>query len=481
MENEFKKYNLDSSIIRALEELNYNKETKVQKMVIREALQNKDLVVKSETGTGKTASFVVPMVQEISWEENEPQALILAPTRELAIQIGEDVKNIGRFKRINGVTLFGKMPYKEQELNLKGKVHVIIGTPGRVLDHIERGTLNIKNIKYLVIDEGDVMLNMGFISQVESIVKRLNKKRNTMLFSATICEEIKELSSKIMNDQVFIEVKNNEMEKGKIDHYLYYVKNEYKMEFLRKLLIKENPQSTVIFCKTKDNVDTTYQFLKKHNYSVSKIHGGLLQKDRSLFMEQFKEGKFKLLVATDVCSRGIDVEEVTHIINFDIPLEKESYVHRTGRTGRKGGYGKAFTFLTTYEEKYLKEIEEYIGFNIERLDVKSIQMSNDEIIEGEENLKKPPIKKNINQKKVTEGITKLYFNGGKKKKIRAIDFVGTISRIEGVSSEDIGIIEIKDNGSYVEILNNKGNKVLNTIKEMTIKNKKLKVEKANKR
>ena len=478
MENNFKKFGLDKKIIEALDELGFNKATNVQEKVIKEALLNKDLVVKAETGTGKTASFVIPIIEKINWEENEPQALILAPTRELAIQIGEDVKNIGRYKRIKGVNLYGKVPFKEQQRELKGKCHVAIGTPGRVLDHIDRETLNTKDIKYLVIDEADEMLNMGFISQVEAVIRRLNKNKVTMLFSATISEEIKNLCSNIMNKEVYIEIESENVAKDNIEHFIYKVKEEEKQKNLRNLLIKEKPKSAVIFCRTKENVEITYKYLKELNYSVGKIHGGLLQKERTEGMQAFKNGEFRILIATDVAARGIDVDDITHVINLDLPLEKEAYVHRTGRTGRNGKKGRAFTFITAFEENFLKSIEDYIGFEIERVDLKELYIDREQMKNNEEYLKKTPVKKNIDRKKVTKGIVKLYFNGGKKKKIRALDFVGTISKIKGISADDIGIIEIEDNGSYVEILNGKGDIVLNSIKDMTIKGKKLRAEKA---
>ena len=478
MDNNFERFGLDKKIIEALDELGFNKATNVQEKVIKEALLNKDLVVKAETGTGKTASFVIPIIEKINWEENNPQALILAPTRELAIQIGEDVKNIGRYKRIKGVNLYGKIPFKEQQRELKGKCHVAIGTPGRVLDHIDRETLDTKDIKYLVIDEADEMLNMGFISQVEAVIRRLNKNRVTMLFSATISEEIKNLCSNIMNKEVYIEIESQNVAKDNIEHFIYKVKEEEKQKNLRNLLIEEKPNLAVIFCRTKENVEITYKYLKELNYSVGKIHGGLLQKERTEGMEAFKNGEFRILIATDVLSRGIDVDDITHVINLDLPLEKEAYVHRTGRTGRNGKKGRAFTFITAFEENFLKSIEDYIGFEIERVDLKELYIDREEMKNNEEYLKKIPLKKNIDRKKVTKGIVKLYFNGGKKKKIRALDFVGTISKIKGISADDIGIIEIEDNGSYVEILNGKGDVVLSVIKDMTIKGKKLRVEKA---
>ena len=481
MINAFEKFKLSKELIKALDALEYKEPTGVQEKVIPEVLFNKDLIVKSQTGTGKTGAFVIPLCERVKWEENDPQVLILSPTRELAIQIGEDVKNIGRYKRLKGVSVYGKAPFKDQAQELKGKTHIVIGTPGRVLDHIDSGTFNTSNIKYLVIDEADEMLNMGFIRQVEGIIRRIPKKRVTMLFSATIPEEIRELCSKHLKRPVNIEVESSGLVVDRIENILFRVNGEEKLKYLRMLLAKEKPETAVIFCRTKENVDVEYDYLKSLGYSVDKIHGGMLQKDRISTMEKFKKGDFRILVATDIAARGIDVEGITHVINIDVPLEKEAYVHRIGRTARAGKSGKAITFVTPYEDRFLNDIEEYIGFKIPEKSLEEIFLD-EKLLESEESvLKKKAKKKESKSKNINKEITKLYFNGGKKKKIRAVDFVGTISNIEGVSSDDIGIIEIGDMGSYVEILNGKGKLVLEELKDSTIKGKKLKVEIAKKR
>lgn len=481
MINAFEKFKLSKELIKALDALEYKEPTGVQEKVIPEVLFNKDLIVKSQTGTGKTGAFVIPLCERVKWEENDPQVLILSPTRELAIQIGEDVKNIGRYKRLKGVSVYGKAPFKDQAQELKGKTHIVIGTPGRVLDHIDRGTFNTSNIKYLVIDEADEMLNMGFIRQVEGIIRRIPKKRVTMLFSATIPEEIRELCSKHLKRPVNIEVESSGLVVDRIENILFRVNGEEKLKYLRMLLAKEKPETAVIFCRTKENVDVEYDYLKSLGYSVDKIHGGMLQKDRISTMEKFKKGDFRILVATDIAARGIDVEGITHVINIDVPLEKEAYVHRIGRTARAGKSGKAITFVTPYEDRFLNDIEEYIGFKIPEKSLEE-KFLDEKLLESEESvLKKKAKKKESKSKNINKEITKLYFNGGKKKKIRAVDFVGTISNIEGVSSDDIGIIEIGDMGSYVEILNGKGKLVLEELKDSTIKGKKLKVEIAKKR
>ncbi|MBE7105372.1 DEAD/DEAH box helicase [Bacillus cereus] len=474
----FTDYALSKEIVRALTGLGYEHPTEVQGEVIPVALQKKDLVVKSQTGSGKTASFGIPLCEMVEWEENKPQALVLTPTRELAVQVKEDITNIGRFKRIKAAAVYGKSPFARQKLELKQKTHIVVGTPGRVLDHIEKGTLSLECLKYLVIDEADEMLNMGFIDQVEAIIDELPTKRMTMLFSATLPKDVEKLSRTYMDSPTHIEIKAAGITTDKIEHTLFETREEEKLSLLKDVTTIENPDSCIIFCRTQENVDHVFKQLNRVNYPCDKIHGGMVQEDRFEVMDDFRKGKFRYLVATDVAARGIDIDNITHVINYDIPLEKESYVHRTGRTGRAGNNGKAITFITPYENRFLEEIEEYIGFEIP----KELAPSKEEVMKGkavfEEKIHAKPIIKKDKSADLNKGIMKLYFNGGKKKKIRAVDFVGTIAKIKGVTAEDIGIITIQDNVSYVEILNGKGPLVLKIMKNTTIKGKQLKVHEA---
>jgi len=474
----FKDYPLSKEIVRALTSLKYEQPTEVQGKVIPVALEKKDLVVKSQTGSGKTASFGIPLCEMVKWEENKPQALILTPTRELAVQVKEDITNIGRFKRIKATAVYGKSPFARQKLELKQKTHIVVGTPGRVLDHIEKGTFSLERLKYLVIDEADEMLNMGFIDQVEAIIDELPINRMTMLFSATLPEDVENLSRTYMKSPINIEIKASGITTDKIEHSLLNVREEEKFSLLKDITTVENPDSCIIFCRTQENVDHVFRQLKRSGYPCDKIHGGMVQEDRFAVMDDFKRGKFRYLVATDVAARGIDIENITHVINYDIPLEKESYVHRTGRTGRAGNSGKAITFVTPYEDRFLTEIEEYIGFEILQIDVPSKEDVTKGKIAFEEKINAKPIMKKEKNVGLNKDIMKLYFNGGKKKKIRAVDFVGTIAKIPGVTADDIGIITIQDNVSYVDILNGKGPLVLKVMKNTTIKGKQLKVHEA---
>ena len=474
----FEDYQLSNDIKRALAVLKYETPTEVQNEVIPLALENQDLVVKSQTGSGKTASFGIPICEMVKWEEKKPQALILTPTRELAVQVREDITNIGRLKRIKAMAVYGKEPFTKQKEELKQKNHVVVGTPGRVLDHIERGTLVLDQVKYLIIDEADEMLNMGFIDDVETIIKELPLDRVTMVFSATLPEDVENLCHKYMKNPINIEIAATAITTDSIEHQLIEVNEGDKISLLKSVTIVENPESCIIFCRTKENVDTVYTELERSQYSCEKIHGGLEQEERFAVMDGFKMGNFRYLVATDVAARGIDIDNVTLVINYDTPMEKESYVHRTGRTGRAGNKGKAITFATPYEEKFIKAIEKYIGFEIPVREAPTNQEVAKGIAAFEEKMSGRRIVKNNKTARINQDIIKLHFSGGKKKKIRAVDFVGTIAKIPGVTADDIGIITIHDNMSYVDILNGKGSLVLQAMENATIKGKKLKVSKA---
>ncbi len=479
-EKQFTDFQISEPILKALEGLGYKNPTEVQQKVVPVALAKTDVAVKSQTGSGKTASFGIPLCELVDWDENKPQALILTPTRELADQVKEDITNIGRFKRIKAAAVYGKQPFAYQQAELKQKCHIVVGTPGRVLDHIERGTIDLSKIAYLVLDEADEMLNMGFIEQVETIINKLPEQRTTMLFSATLPENVEKLQRKYMTNPEHIEIESTDTLTDRIAHSLIRVEEKRKFSLLRDLTIVENPDSCIIFCRTKDNVDFVMEQLEKHHYTCEKLHGGMMQEDRFAVMNEFKRGEFRYLVATDVAARGIDIDSITHVINYDISLEKESYVHRAGRTGRAGKSGKVITFVTPHEGKFLAEIEAYIGFEIEeRTAPSSSEVHAAEPAFTEKLETQPKLKKNKNEQ-VNKDILKLYFNGGKKKKLRAFDFVGTLTSIPGVTAEDIGIIKIQDTVTYIDILNGKGPMVLKAMKDKTIKGKTLKVHKANK-
>ncbi len=474
----FHNYIISEDIVKALNGLEYEIPTEVQAKVIPAALEENDLIVKAQTGSGKTAAYVIPICERTEWLENKPQALILTPTRELAVQVKEDFINIGRFKRIKATAIYGGHPFSIEKAELKQKTHVVVGTPGRVMDHIKKGTLPLNKINCLVIDEADRMLDMGFIEQVEAIMNELPRERMTMLFSATMSDEVKSLSLNYMKDPINIDVSEADLVTADINHFVYITDEEDKFDLLTDVTIIEKPDSCIIFCSTKDRVDMVCERLNDLGYPCNKMHGGMEQKDRLSAMNRFKRGKYRYLVATDVAARGIDIENISLVINYDIPLDEENYVHRTGRTGRVGRKGKAITFVAPTQTRYLQDIEELIRFKIQEItkpDKKEVAIQKPSF---DEKMNTAPKIKKMKSDQLNKDIMKLRFNGGKKKKLRATNFVGVISNLEGVKAEDIGIITIQDTLTYIEILNGKGPLVLEAMKNTMICGKQLKVTKA---
>ncbi|MGL6107140.1 DEAD/DEAH box helicase [Romboutsia sp.] len=480
--NKFKDFQLDKDILKALNNLQYHSPSKVQQKVIPKLLDKKNIVVKSKTGSGKTASFGIPLCEAIDINDTNVQALVVVPTRELAIQVSDEISSIGRLKKIRCSAIFGKQPIKEQITTLKQRVHVVVATPGRIIDHIERGTINLENIKYLIIDEADKMFNKSFIEQVDIIFNNSCESKIVGLFSATIDENIKSLCNNYMKEFELIEIENHEnLDKKQIEDKIIRTEESNKYQILKNLIYSENPDSLIIFCNTRDKVANLYRKLKEDGFLVAQLHGEMSQDKRIFVVKDFKNNKFNMLVSTDVASRGIHIDDISLIINYDVTRDKENYVHRIGRTGRKDKFGKAITIVNSKDEKYLKEIEGYTGYTIQEIDY----IDEEKIKQGKINLeekKKDILKKRKNktiEKKIHSEVTRLYLNGGKKKKIRVIDIVGAFSNIEGISNEDIGVINVGDLCSYVDILNDKGDKILRKYKEISIKKKLVKIKRDN--
>lgn len=473
----FTDYKIGSEILKAVGMLNYSSPTAVQQQVIPAVLDKKDIIIKSQTGSGKTAAFAIPICELVNWEENKPQALVITPTRELAIQVKEDVFNIGRFKRLKVPAIYGKSPFYNQEKELKQKAHIVVGTPGRIIDHIERGTFDTSNIEYLVIDEADEMLKMGFIEQLETIISSLSKERVTILLSATMPKDIELLCNKYMKEPVHVEIEEQNSSLERIIQERYTVDTLDKTKLLSDISIIKNPDSCIIFCNTKQQVERVYIEISKWKFSCEKLHGGMEQRDRLRVMNDFKSGYFRYLVTTDVAARGIDIDNISLVINYDIPRDTESYVHRIGRTGRIGREGCAITFVTLDEAKLLNDIEKYIGKEIplkERPDNKTVDKFRPEFIEK---MSTKPLLKETKGASLSKEIMKLHINAGKKTKMRPVDIVGTLCNIKGVTAADIGIINIVDVSTFVDILNNKGEMVFRELQNTPIKGRLRKVSK----
>ena len=475
----FNDYSLSSELLKSINMLNFESPTLVQEKVIPAMLEAKDVIVKSQTGSGKTAAFAIPICELVDWDENKPQALVLVPTRELAMQVKEDIFNLGRFKRLKVAAVFGKEPFYLQEKELKQKTHVVVGTPGRIIDHIERETIDLSNIKYLVVDEADEMLNMGFIDQIHKIITCISRKRVTVLLSATMPKDIESLCNKYMKDPIYAEIEAEDSVADRICQERYDIEENGKIKLLRDITIVENPDSCIIFCNTKLKVDEVYSELVSLRYTCGKIHGGMEQRDRLRVMNDFKKGHFRYLVATDVAARGIDIDNISLVINYDIPQERESYVHRIGRTGRIGKEGKAITFVTQYEGDFLKDIHKYIGKEIILKERPEKEIVNNFKQEFVEKLNTTSEIKEAKGTPLSKEIMKLHINAGKKTKMRPVDIVGTLCSIDGITAEDIGIINVLDISTFVEILNNKGELVFQELQKKNIKGRPRRVSKVD--
>ena len=474
----FSDYMLHKDILKALDLLGLNTPTPIQREVIPHVLQKHDCIAQAQTGSGKTASYAIPLCELVEWEENKPQVMILTPTRELAMQVQQEITDIGKLKRIKVPALYGKQSFKGQEKDLKQKSHMVVGTPGRVLDHLERGTLFTGCIGYLVIDEADEMFHMGFIEQVEQILSYLPNDRVTLLFSATMPKEVVRLAEQYMHNPVQITIEGEQLSSRNITHSYYScdgMHTDERIDLLKNILKVHNPDSCIIFANMRSEVEDIYDALWDDGFSCGRLHGGMEQWERTEVMRDFKKGLFRYLVATDVAARGIDVENISLVVNYELPHERETYIHRIGRTGRAGQNGIAISLLERYEQSELKALEKLLEQEIAELSLPDETAMEQAEAAFRAKMDEEPEEKGNRNAALKEQILKLQIDDGKKAKIRPVDIVGTICAIPGLEAKDIGVIQILDWTSTVEILNGKGQLVLDTLQTKPIKAKVRKV------
>ncbi len=392
MKNTFDDLGISSPILDALKEMGFETPTPVQSEAIPHILNHKDLIVMSKTGSGKTAVFGVTMLQMTDPDAAGPQGLILTPTRELAVQIDSDIKQMAKNLSHRTTAVYGQHNMNTEIQALEKGITIVAGTPGRVYDHIQHGTLKTKHIRFLVLDEADRMLDMGFLDQVARIIKALPKERITLLFSATIPPEIHHICERYMKNPVTIEIESPTMTVDTIQQAYYRVEHDEKRTQLNRLLLVEQPESCMIFCNTRIAVDRVQNFLTRKGYASEALHGDIPQSRRMMTIQRFKQGKFHILVATDVAARGIHIEDLSLVINYDVPVEKDSYVHRIGRTGRAGHDGRAITLVTSDDIMSLYEIEEHIGAMIALEELPSEAVFNQRMAQAKEWLEANSIK-----------------------------------------------------------------------------------------
>ncbi|WZL89535.1 DEAD/DEAH box helicase [Salinimicrobium sp. 3283s] len=363
----FKKLNLDEALLKALETQGYDTPTPIQKQAIPVVLSGKDLLGVAQTGTGKTAAFGLPILQllnEKKFSGKGVRSLILTPTRELAIQIDESLAAYGKHTRLKHSVIFGGVSQHSQVKKLKRGVDILVATPGRLLDLMNQGFINLKTLEIFVLDEADRMLDMGFIHDVKKVIKSLPEKRQTLFFSATMPDEIQNLAKMMLKNPVKVEVTPPSSTVDKIDQRVYFTNKPDKRKLLLHLLESNGIESALVFTRTKHGADKVARFLDKAKINSAAIHGNKSQNARQNALKNFKSGKLNVLVATDIAARGIDIDELGHVFNFDLPNVPETYVHRIGRTGRAGNEGIAISFCAADERKELKDIEKLAAIKI---------------------------------------------------------------------------------------------------------------------
>ena len=522
----FNELNVSDEILKAVEEMGFEETTPIQTNAIPAVLNGKDIVGQAQTGTGKTAAFGIPLLEEMDANNKDPQAIILCPTRELAIQVSEELKRLAKYKkRIYTLPVYGGQSIGRQIKALNKGVQIVIGTPGRVMDHIRRGTLKLDNIDYFVLDEADVMLDMGFIDDIETVLRDIPDERQTLFFSATIPQSIKRLSKKYQKNSEFLRVAHEKLTVPSIDQYYYEIRRHDKLKALTRILDLSSPELAIVFCNTRKMVDELNIKLQARGYLSDAIHGGLNQNQRDRVMGKFRNGIIEILVATDVAARGIDVDDVEAVFNYDLPQDTDYYVHRIGRTGRAGKSGEAHSFVVGKDIYKLRDIQKYTKSKIKRSEIPSqtdieeaqFEQFSDELssymdsadlgkyIELIENLideqysaleiaaalMKKSIEREDNDDNQAEssaqsfgdtgaepGMVRLFINIGKKDRVSPRHIVGAIAGETGMPGGLIGAIDIYDNFTFVEVPREKGHEVLQIMKDNYIKGTKVNIEAA---
>lgn len=523
----FDELNIDERILRAVEDMGFEETSPIQTQAIPAVLEGIDVIGQAQTGTGKTAAYSIPMLQKINPDVKKPQAIVLCPTRELAVQVAEEIRKLAKYMSdIKVLPVYGGQEIVRQIKSLKSGVQIIVGTPGRVMDHMRRKTVKFDSVSMVILDEADEMLDMGFREDMETILTETPEERQTVLFSATMPKPIMEIARKFQKDAKIIKVVRKELTVSNIDQFYYEVRPKNKTEILSRLIDIYNPKLSVVFCNTKRQVDELISELKGRGYFADGIHGDMKQQQRDRVMDDFRSGKTEILIATDVAARGIDVDGVDIVFNYDLPQDEEYYVHRIGRTGRAGKSGLALSFISGREVYKLKDIERYCKTKILAKpipsldDVKNTKMDGifdkiKEMIEADEHRAMlDMVEEHVNQEDYTSmdmaaallkmivgdtldridevenfhfdenadtsRMVRLFINVGKKDKITPTNILGAIAGESGMPGRLVGAIDMMDNYTFVDVPAKHAEAVLAAMNDnVLIKGRKVNVEKAN--
>lgn len=519
----FEEMCLDTRIMRAIAEMGFEQPSPIQAQSIPIAVAGKDMIGQARTGTGKTASFGIPMLQRINPKDKNLQAIVLCPTRELAIQSANEIRKLAKFLHgIKVLPIYGGQEISKQIRSLKGGVQIVIGTPGRVMDHLRRHTLKPQTVDIVVLDEADEMLNMGFREDIETILGQLPEERQTMLFSATMPKPILEIAKRYLHEPEIVKVIQKELTVPKIEQYYYEVNPRKKNEVLSRLLDMYDPSLSLVFCNTKRKVDELVADLKGRGYFAEGLHGDMKQSQRDRVMNGFRNGRTDILVATDVAARGIDVDDVEAVFNYDVPQDDEYYVHRIGRTGRAGREGRAFTLVVGKEIYKLKDIQRYCKTKIRRQPIPSVNdvaaIKVEKLLEqageliatdglgrmmdlleeyldgsdysatemaaallamqlGETSTQTLP-KEEFGDTGAEPGMVRMFMNIGKKDRVRIGDILGAVAGESGMEGALVGTIDMYDNFSFVEVPQEYAAAVLEAMNHSKIKGRRVNMEPA---
>lgn len=400
----FYKLGIKGDLVYSLELKNISTPTPIQSLSIPHILNGKDLVAEAQTGTGKTYAFLLPMFQKMDVENPSIQGLVIAPTRELALQITDVAKQLSEMKPINILTAYGGQDVLAQLHKLKGDIQLVIGTPGRILDHLRRGSIDLSHLSTLVVDEADQMFNIGFMEQVDMIIEQLPSERQTLCFSATISQNIDLFTDKYLVAPVFVKAPKKQITLDNITQLVVETSGRKKLDDFMTILKRDKPQNAIIFCRSRVGTDVLYEAMLAACYKVEAIHGGLTQAKREDVMAKFRNNEINYLVATDVAARGIDIDGISHVFNYNLPDDIENYVHRIGRTGRAGNAGVAYTILTLKDEKRLEDVEAFIGMKLDRIRVSEPPQIHENKLKTDHKTKYPGEKngKNVNIERSSE-------------------------------------------------------------------------------
>lgn len=517
----FADLNLPEPLYRAIQALGFESPTPIQARAIPALMSGRDLMGLAQTGTGKTAAFAVPLLQKVDPSVREVQALVLAPTRELAVQVAGGIYDLGKHTGIRVVPVYGGQPIDRQIRSLRDGAQIVVGTPGRLVDHIRRGTLNLSKVAICILDEADEMMALGFQEDMEAILGDLPEERQLACFSATMAPRVAGLTRKFLRDpeQVSIESKKRTVETT--NQAYYEVPTGKKLEALARVLDMETPGPTIVFCRTRKDTEDLAEALRLRGYAADALHGDMAQAERDRVMKRFREGQSDLLIATDVAARGLDIETVTHVINYHVPWDVEQYIHRVGRTGRAGRTGDAITLVEGRERRQLKFIEQAIGAQIKPARIptaadiaarrrEAFRDSLRETLEAQafdghlatvedlcqdydpaevaaaalqmlwqsQHSSSAEVAEEIIavSEQAEAGMARIFVGLGRQDKLRPADLVGAIAGETGLSGKSIGAIDILDRTAFVEVPVNEAERVLTALRNTKLRGRKAKVE-----